>query len=263
MQIHPTAVVDPEAVLDGDVSVGPFSCIGPRVRVGAGCRIGPHVAIIANTTIGPGCSIRAGAVIGDDPQDLGFKGGETFLQMGARCVVRECVTIHRGTADGSTTVIGDDCFFMACSHVAHNCQIGDRVILANGVLLGGHVHIGERAFLAGNSIVHQFVHIGRLVMLGGGTGASKDVPPFCMTRALGLNRVAGLNVVGLRRAGFSPEDRREVKKCFDLLYRSGLNISQALEQLKGLEQKGPVAEFVAFVEGSKRGLCAFGAGNDD
>ncbi|MCX6996290.1 MAG: acyl-ACP--UDP-N-acetylglucosamine O-acyltransferase [Kiritimatiellaeota bacterium] len=260
MSIHPTAVVESGAELGAEVRVGPFAYIQAGANVGAGCVIGPHAVIYRGTTLGPRVRIHAHVALGDWPQDLSFKDEESFVRIGADCVLREGVTIHRGTKLGTTTVLGDGCFLMANSHVGHNCQLGPRVILANGVLLAGYVQVGAGAFLSGNVLVHQFTRVGRLAMLQGGSAVSKDVPPFCMTHGLSGNFVGGLNVIGLRRAGLTPEQRLQVKRAFLLLYRSGLNVTQAVARIRQEVPEGPAWELCVFIEESQRGICAYGSG---
>ncbi len=255
MAIHPTALVSAGAELGPEVEVGPYAIIGEGVAVGARCRIGPHAVLHPGAELGDDCTVHAHAVIADLPQDLGFGGGPSRVVVGAGTTLREGVTIHRGTHKGSATVIGARCFLMANSHVGHNAVLGDRVLMANGVLLAGYVEIGDGAFLSGNCAVHQFVRIGRLAMLGGLCAVTKDVPPFCTVRTHTLNRLGGLNVVGMRRAGLGPAERLAVKRAFGLLYLSGLNVSQAREEMLGAFPDGPAAEFAAFLDGSRRGLC--------
>ncbi len=263
MSIHSTAVVDPGAEIGPDVTIGPFSCIGPHTVIGARCHIGPHVNILPFTSIGPECRIHTGAVIGDLPQDTGFKWEDSSVRVGAKCTIREYVTIHRGTKGGTATEIGDGCFLMAMSHCAHNVKLGSGVILANGALLAGYVEVGDRAFISGHCLVHQFTRVGRMAMLSGGAGVSKDVPPFCTARSMSVNRIAGLNVVGMRRGGFAPEQRMELKSAFRLLYRSGLNVTQALERIRSALHSEPIKEFCSFVEASKRGICGYGSDGSD
>lgn len=267
MNIHPTAVIHPEARLASNVQVGPFAFVDQGVEVGADTLIGPHVVILPHTTLGAGCRVHTGAVLGDLPQDLSFKNVVSYLKIGARCVIREYVTIHRGTKEGSATLVGDDCMLMALCHLAHNVRLGNRVIIANASLLGGYVEVGERAFISGGVAIHQFVRIGRLAMIGGNTALSKDVPPFCLVPSLERNLVGGLNIVGLRRAGVPPEERRQIKLAFDRLYRSGLNVTQAVEKLREEFPAGPAAELAAFITGSRRGICGFlrtaSAGEED
>jgi UDP-N-acetylglucosamine acyltransferase len=258
MSIHATAVIDPKAVIGKNASVGPFSFIDESVEIGDNAVIGSHVSILRHTTIGEGVRVHAGAVLGDLPQDLGFSGEPSYVKIGNRCTFREFVTIHRGTKPGTVTEVGDDCFLMANVHIAHNSKVGNRVIIANGTMLGGHVEIGDRAFVSGNVLIHQFVKIGRVAMVGGAAGLSKDVPPFCLVQSMGRNVVQGLNIVGTRRAGISPEERKQIKEAFKLLYLSGLNVTQAVDKLKTAFPTGPAAEFAAFVEQAHRGLCRYG-----
>ncbi|MFC1497036.1 acyl-ACP--UDP-N-acetylglucosamine O-acyltransferase [Verrucomicrobiota bacterium] len=255
--IHKTAVIEPEAELGVNVTVGPFSYIDKDVRIGDGCVIGPHVSILKHTSIGSGCEIHSGAVLGDLPQDTEFEKEESFVSIGSNCIIRECVTVHRGTKTGTTTEIGDECFLMAFSHCAHNVKLARGVILANGALLAGYVEAGERVFISGNVLVHQFVKIGRLAMLGGACGISKDVPPFCTIRPLAANVILGLNVVGMRRAALTPDERKQVKQAFNILYKSGLNVMDATNKIKNTFSSGPALEFCDFIEKSERGICRF------
>jgi len=259
MSIHPSAIVDSRANLGRDVEIGPGAVIEPDVQLGDGTVIGPHAVIRAYTTMGEQCRVHPGAVIGDTPQDLIFKNVRSYVRIGARCVMREGVTIHRGTKEETETVMGDDCYLMANSHLAHNVLLGNRVILANGVLLGGYVHIADAAFVSGNAVIHQFCRIGRLAMVGGLSGISKDVPPFCMTHSVSMNIVVGLNTVGLRRNGFDADARRRVKACFDIVFKQGLNVHQALDVLRQREDDPVAKEWHDFIATSKRGICK-GAG---
>ena len=243
--IHPTAVIEDGAV------------------IGEGAEIGPHVTIYRYVTLGPNCRIHAGAVIGDIPQDLAFKNVESYVRIGANCVIREHVTIHRGTKADTNTVVGDDCYLMTNSHLAHNVRLGSRVIIASGALLAGYVEVGDLAFISGSSLVHQFVRIGRLAMLSGLSGIGKDVPPFCTTRGFAVNRIGGLNVVGMRRAGMAPAQRAEVKRAFKLLYRSGLNVTQALGAIRGEFHAGPALEVCDFIEASARGICRMAEADEE
>lgn len=263
-EIHSTAVIAKGARIGKDVSIGAFTVIENDVELGDGCRIGPHVTIYPYTTIGAGTQIHATAVIGDVPQDFGFDpANKSWVKIGARCRIREGVTIHRGTKPDTGTTLGDDCYLMAFSHVAHNVVMGNKVVLANGVLLAGYVEIGANAFLSGNVVVHQFCKIGRLAMLGGNCGMSKDVPPFCTTRSVSLNRIAGLNVIGMRRSGMDANQRKEVKQAFSTIYRESLPIREAADRVLATNATGPAAEFAEFVKNSKRGIAAFRPGSDD
>lgn len=261
-QIHSSAVIHPGAKVGANVSIGPFAVIGEHADVGDGCIIDSHVSIVGHTTVGEGCHIHTGAVIGGEPQDLGYKGEVSYVKIGKRCTFREYVTIHRGTKPGTVTEVGDECFLMAMVHVAHNAKLGNRVIIANGTMLGGHVEIADRAFISGAVTVHQFVKIGRVAMVGGAAGLSKDVPPFCLVQSMGRNIVAGLNVVGMRRAGLTSADRKDIKEAFKVLYQSGRNVSQAVALLNETFSTGPAAEFAAFIGQAHRGICRFAAGDE-
>lgn len=271
MQIHPSAVIDPSAELGADVRVGPFAVVEAGARIGAGCEIQAHAIVGGHVIMGEGNLIGYGAIIGGDPQDLAFR-RETVSQVriGNRNRIREYCTIHRGTGEGTVTEVGDDCYLMAGAHLGHNSRLGNHVILANNVLLGGHVSLADRVFVGGGSVFHQFVRVGRLAITQGMSGVGKDIPPFTM--AAEINFVAGLNVIGMRRAGMNAEQRQKVKDAFDLLYRSGLNISQALEKAAETEPEWSpeVREFFEFVRGAKkRGVCALmqqtgkGSGGED
>ncbi|MBN1557349.1 MAG: acyl-ACP--UDP-N-acetylglucosamine O-acyltransferase [Lentisphaerae bacterium] len=253
--IHGTAVIDKAAEIGPDVRIGPYCVVEADVRIGAGCELGPHVSLRRYTSLGPRCRVHAGAVLGDEPQDTAFSPCRSEVRIGADCIIREGVTVHRGTKPDTATVIGDGCFLMGFSHCAHNVVLGRQVILANGALLAGYVEVGDRAFISGNCVVHQFVKIGRLTMLGGGCAVSKDVPPYCTMRPVSLNAVQGLNVVGMRRAGLSSEERREIREAYGLLYRSGLAPAEAAARIRERFATGPALEFPAFMERSSRGLC--------
>jgi len=259
VKIHPTAIVDPSAQIGANVEVGPFSVIGAQTVIGERTVIQSHVAIEGEVFIGAGNFIGHGAIIGAPPQDLSFSPErKTKIDIGNENVIREYCTIHRGSAEGSATKIGDKNFFMAGAHVGHNCEIGNNVIIANNCLLGGHVRVGDGAFLGGGGIFHQHMHIGRLALTQGGSGFSKDIPPFVI--AAEINYVFGVNVVGLRRAGFSGQDRDEIKAAFKLLYTSGLNISQALEKADTMKFGKAAREFFEFVANAKkRGICPYKA----
>jgi UDP-N-acetylglucosamine acyltransferase len=262
LKIHPTAVVDLAASIAPDVEVGPYSFIGPLVTIGEGSVIQSHVVLEGAVNIGRKNVIGHGSIIGGPPQDLNFK-PETHsrVTIGNDNIIREHCTIHRGTTEGSATVIGDGNFLMAGVHVGHNCRIGNGVILANNCLLGGYVEIDDRAFIGGGSTFHQYAHVGRLVMAQGRSGFSKDIPPFLV--AAGRNVVVGVNVVGLRRGGFSATERDEIKRAFKLLYRSGLNTRQAVEQAGALEFSANGREFFEFVANArKRGIAPYRQSDD-
>lgn len=257
MTIHPTAVVDPGAKLGDNITIGAFAYVEAGTQLGDGCVLGPHVTILRHTTLGAGCRVHAGAVLGDLPQDLAYREAESYVRIGDNCVIRENVTIHRGTKAGSVTAVGHDCLLMAQSHLAHNVQVGNHVIVANGALLAGYVEVGDRAFISGNCLVHQFTRVGRLAMMSGASAVQKDVLPFCITRSVSPNTIMGLNVVGLRRAGFTPNDRRMLKQALMVIYNSGLNVSQAIDQLEQEFEAELIQELCEFIRGSKRGICKF------
>lgn len=255
MLLHPTAIIDSSAELGEGVEVGPYSIIGPDVVLGAGTVVGPHAVIHRYTTLGPRCRVHAHTSLGDLPQDMAFKDVPSYTRVGEGVVLREGVTIHRGTKEGTTTVVGDGCFLMANSHVAHNCVLGRQVILANGVLLAGYVEVGDKVFISGNAAVHQFVRIGRLAMVGGESSLSVDLPPFCVARTGGVNTLAGLNTVGLRRGGLSSAERLAVRAAYHRIFLSALNRRDALATLRS-EQPAPVVlELLDFIAASKRGVC--------
>src|SRR5438445_7736535 len=229
LKVHPTAIVDACAQIVADVEIGAFSIIGPDATIGEKTIVQAHVVIEGEVQIGTGNFIGHGAIVGPPPQDVSFSlERKTKVEIGNNNIIREYCTIHRGSAEGSATKIGDKNFLMAGAHIGHNCVIGNNVVIANNCLLAGHVRVDDGAFLGGGSTFHQFMHIGRLVMVQGSSGFGKDLPPFVM--AAERNSVMGLNVVGLRRVGFSAKERDEIKAAFKLLYLSGLNLSQALEK---------------------------------
>jgi UDP-N-acetylglucosamine acyltransferase len=258
MSVHPTAIVSPRAVLGSDVVVGPYAIVEDDVVVGDGTEIRAHAVVKRYTTLGTGNRVHEGAVLGGEPQDLSFRDLETRLVIGDRNVIREGVTIHRSTKEGGATAVGSDCFLMAYVHLAHDNRIGDRVIMANNVMLAGHVEIGERAFVGGGAGVHQFCRVGRLAMVGGNAKVVQDCLPFVITDGHPA-RARGLNVVGLRRAGVAPPQLRTLKDAYRLLVRSGLRLEPALERMAAL-QDPLVDEMVAFVRGSKRGFAHTGQG---
>jgi UDP-N-acetylglucosamine acyltransferase len=255
--LHPTAVIHPDAQLGTDVVVGPYAVIEGAAIIGDRCEIQAHAVIGAQVEMGNDNVIGYGAIVGGDPQDFAFQPEiRSVVRIGHGSKIREYCTIHRGTHEGSATTIGDGCFLMAGAHLAHNVALGDHVIIANNVLLGGHVHVGDRVFIGGGCVFHQFVRVGRMAICQGLSAFSKDVPPF--TTAAERNGVAGLNVVGLRRAGFSAAQRAEIKEAFALLYRRGLNTTQALAAVRELTLSAEAREFFDFVAAAKkRGICDF------
>lgn len=253
--IHPTAIVHPKAKLDGTVRVGPYAIIDEGVELGANCVVGPHVYLTGLLSAGSDNVFHAGCVIGDAPQDLKYAGEPTRLKIGSHNVFREHVTVHRSTKLDGETVVGSNCFLMANSHVGHNCAVGDGVIMANGALLAGHVTVGDRVFISGNCLIHQYVRVGTLSLMQGGAAISQDLPPYVIAAHVG-NAMCGLNSVGLRRAGVTAEQRMELKKIYRLLFRSGLNLREAVAQAQKEFTGGPAKVLVDFVASSKRGICA-------
>jgi UDP-N-acetylglucosamine acyltransferase len=252
--IHPSAVVHDGAELAPDVTVGPGTVIGPGVVIGRGTRIGTHALIERDTIIGEECVIHHGAVLGTDPQDLKYDGERTELVVGDRTVIREYATLNRGTRASGQTTLGSDCLIMAYTHLAHDCHIGDRVILANAVNMGGHVTIGDWAIVGGVTAIHQFVRIGPHAFVGGASRVPMDVAPY--VRAAGNPiRMAGLNGIGLRRRGFSAEVRRELKRAYRMVFGSDATLAKALEQARTeLEPYPEVEHFLGFFEESERGV---------
>ena len=254
-KIHSTALVEPGARIGADVEIGPFSVIGPQAMIGEKTIVQSHVVIDGNVAIGTDNFVGHGAIIGAPPQDLSFSlERNTKVEIGSDNVIREYCTIHRGSPEGSVTKIGNKNFLMAGAHIGHNCEIGTNVIIANNCLLAGHVRVDDGAFLGGGSTFHQHMHVGRLVMVQGSSAFGKDLPPFVI--AAERNSVFGINIIGLKRAGFSVQDRDEIKTAFKLLYTSGLNISQVLEKAAVMKFGEGAREFFAFVAAAKkRGIC--------
>ncbi len=253
--IHPTAIIHPSAQLGSDVSVGPYAVVEGAAIIGDGCSIQGHAIISAHVVMGKNNAIGYGAIIGGEPQDLSFKPStKSRVVIGDNNRIREYCTLHRGTKDGSDTVVGNDNFLMAGTHLAHDVRLGNNVIAANNVLLAGHVIVGDRAFLGGNSAYHQHIRIGKLAICQGLSGYTKDVPPY--TVGAGINDIAGMNILGMRRAGLDAVARAEVKCAFTLLYRSGHNVHQALD-LAAAQTWGPDAQvFWDFVRSAKKkGIC--------
>jgi UDP-N-acetylglucosamine acyltransferase len=255
MAIHPTAIIDPQAVIGQNVEIGPYSIIGPRVTIGDGCRIAPHV-VMDYTTLGRNCQVGVGAVLGGSPQDINFGGETSYVEVGNDVIIREYVTLNRGTGEGTATQVGDGCMLMAYCHLGHNTVLGNKVIMANSVHLGGYVHIGDNAFIGGGVVLHQFVHIGRLAMIGGNSGARQDIPPF----AIADNRpatVIGINKVGLKRQNFTLEQRTRIKKAYHYLFFARLGIQSAIEKIRAEIEPDPnIDELIHFVQNTKRGIAS-------
>jgi UDP-N-acetylglucosamine acyltransferase len=253
--IHPTAIVHPKAELDSDVEIGPYAVIGEQVRIAKGCRIHANVQIEGWTEIGEGCTFFSFSSIGTPPQDLKYKGEETRLIIGRRNTFREFITLNRGTQNGlGQTVIGDDNFLMAYVHVAHDCVVGNHVVLANAATLAGHIAIGDHAIVGGLSGIHQFVRIGAYAMIGGCSAVAQDVPPF-VSVAGNRARLHGLNLIGLKRHGFSPERLTALKEAYRLLFRAKMTQKEAIAEIRATQAGSDVEALVKFVESSKRGVC--------
>ncbi|MEO8634800.1 MAG: acyl-ACP--UDP-N-acetylglucosamine O-acyltransferase [Gemmatimonadales bacterium] len=256
LAIHPTAVIDSAADLGEDVEVGPYAVIGPGVEVGNGTRVGPHVVLERNVRLGARVVIGAGAVLGTAPQDVKYRGEPTYVTVGARTVIREHSTVNRGTSATGLTSIGADCFLMTYVHVAHDCRVGDGVMIANATQLSGHVTIEDRATLSGLIAVHQFVTIGTGAFIGGASRIPQDIPPY--VKAVGNPvKLFGLNTVGLLRAGMRRETLAELKHAFRLLFNAAMPRAEAVAQLQGSAARTPeVARLIGFVTSAPRGVPA-------
>jgi UDP-N-acetylglucosamine acyltransferase len=258
-EIHPTAVVHPKALVESGVVIGPYSVIGDQVRIGQGSEIGAHVVLEGQVEIGQRCQIAHGAIIGTPPQDMKYVSGTVSgVRIGDGSVVREYVTIHRASKEGGWTIIGNDVWVLASSHIAHDCRIGNGVLIVNYAGLAGHVEVADYAVISGHTGIHPFSRIGTLSYIGGCSKVMRDVPPYVIVD--GNPALAkGINVVGLRRRGISPEIRRELQRAFKILYCSRLSVSRALERTRS--ELGPSAEvnhLVEFVAASTRGICSGG-----
>jgi UDP-N-acetylglucosamine acyltransferase len=252
-QIHPTALVDASAKIGADARIGPGAVIEGECVIGDNCEVRAHAVICQGTTLGPRNQIGYGAVIGGEPQDFAFKGIPSRVVIGSGNRIGEYVTIHRSSKEGGTTTVGNDNFLMGGVHLGHDVKVGNNAILANNALLGGHVQVEDRVFLGGATIVHQHVRIGTLAITQGGTRLAKDAPPYFM--AVSLNQVCGINRIGLRRAGFSEETRRAIQTAYTMIYRSKLNVSQALAELREKFSTPEIAHLITFIAESKRGIC--------
>ena len=246
--------IHPEAKLDPSVQVGPFVYIDKDVEIGAGTVIDANATILEGTRIGKNCHIFPSAVVGAIPQDLKFKGEKTYVFIGDNTTIRECATVHRGTASKGKTVVGNNCLIMAYSHVAHDCILHDHIIMSNATQLAGEVEVDDWAILGGGTLVHQFSHIGAHVMIQGGTRVNKDIPPFIIAARDPVS-YCGINSVGLGRRGFTKEQLSSIQETYRLLYMSGLNVSQALQQItEALPQTPERDMIVEFIKASPRGV---------
>jgi UDP-N-acetylglucosamine acyltransferase len=254
--IHPTALIDRSAEIGDGVSIGPYVIVGSQVIIGDRCRIGPRATLQRNVRLAAGVSVGDGSILGGDPQDLKYDGEETWVEIGPDTIIREYSTINRGTAATRKTTVGARCFIMTYVHLAHDCHVGDDVVIANATQCAGHVTIHDRAILSGLNAVHQFVTIGTYAFVGGGSRVNQDIPPY--VKAVGNPmELYGLNSVGLQRAGFPGDTIAALKRAYRLFFNSDLNLSQALERARAdLPPVPEVERFLAFVESSERGVPA-------
>ncbi len=256
VQIDPRAEVHPKAYLGTDVSVAPFAVVEAGAVIGDGCTIASHAFIGAGARLGKACAVDFGAVVGHVPQDLKYAGEPTTCEVGDRTIIREYATLHRGTAETGRTVIGSDNLIMGYVHIAHDCIVGDHVIMANAVMIAGHGEIDDYAVIGGMTPIHQFVHIGCHSMIGGGFRVPKDVPPYILAGQQPL-MFEGLNIVGLRRRNFSPQAIQALDTTYNVIYRSGFNVSQAVAKIKddnSLARIPEVRRVLDFISRSKRGI---------
>jgi UDP-N-acetylglucosamine acyltransferase len=252
-KIHPAAIVSKKARVDS-VVIGPYAIIEDDVSIGKGTKVMAHAYVCSGTTIGKDCEVHMGAVLGHVPQHLQFKDEKSYLKIGDRNIFREYSSVHRGFKEGASTVIGNGNFFMGFSHVAHDCRIGDGVVICNGALLAGHVIVEDKAFISGNAAIHQFVKIGTLAMIGGLARVNKDVVPYMLIE--GDSEVCSPNLIGLKRSGISEKAKAQIRNIYKLVYRSGLNVTQALgETAKVGGFTGEATHMVEFIKSSERGIC--------
>jgi UDP-N-acetylglucosamine acyltransferase len=272
--IHPSAIIDPKARLGANVRIGPFACVGAEatlgddvalsshvvidgpVTLGKGVTVGHHAVIVGDTTVGDQCAVFSFAALGNPPQHLKYKGEPARVEIGAHCIIREYVTVHRGTElGGGLTRVGEHSLIMAYCHVAHDCLVGNHVVMANGATLAGHVEIGDHVSIGGLTAIHQFARIGRNAFVGGCSAVSMDVVPFC-TAAGNRTRVTGINLIGLQRKGFSDEEIRAIRTMHQLLFRSGMRLETALETI-GQDFPGNehAQTLITFIRNSQRGIC--------
>jgi UDP-N-acetylglucosamine acyltransferase len=253
--IHPTAIISPNAQIEDDVTIGPYAIIGDQVTIGSGTILGPHAVIDPFAVIGQNCQIFQFASVGAVPQSLKFQGEETWTKIGDGCIIREFVTVNRGTQDGGgVTRVGNDCLLMAYAHIAHDCILGNKVVMANNATLAGHVSIGNHATVGGLSAIHQFVRVGDYAFLGGKSVVVKDIPPFVLASG-DRATLHGLNQVGLKRHGFSTDSLKLLKKTYRLIFRIGLTLNEAIERVAAeVEPTAEVTAFIEFLKSSERGI---------
>jgi UDP-N-acetylglucosamine acyltransferase len=254
MPIAPTARVDSRASIATDACIGDYCVIEADVVIGAGCRLEPYVYVKRWTTLGEANEISAGTVLGTDPLDKNFTGERSYLRIGNRNKIREHYTISRGTQPESVTEMGDDNYIMTSGHIAHNCKIGSRTVICSCALVAGHVEVEDGAFISGGVVIHQFSRIGELAMIGGNTRVNSDVPPYMLCSDFNA-AVKGLNVVGLKRAGFGPTDISALKKAYRILFRSRLKLDEALQRIEVECPTAHTRHLVDFIRGSERGIC--------
>ena len=253
MSAHPSAVISPIATIGNDVQIGPFCVVEPGVTIGDGCRLASRVVVKRETTLGPNNLVFEGAVLGGLPQHVNVPESPGRLVIGCGNTIRENVTIHRALEEDDATIIGDNNTLMVNVHIAHDCRLGNNTIFANNAMLAGHVAVGDRAYLSGAAAVHQFCRIGPLAMVGGQSHINKDVPPYVTIDGLS-SYVVGLNQIGLRRAGYSSEDVRQLKEAYRVIYRSGLSWNEILARLQKDYARGPAAQFYQFLATTTRGI---------
>jgi UDP-N-acetylglucosamine acyltransferase len=251
--IHPTAVVDRRAEIDATADIGPYVVIDGPVRLGPRTRVMAYAFLTGDTVLGADNVIHSGAVVGHEPQDLAYRGEPTGLRIGDRNVIREHAEIHRATQEGTVTVMGSDNYLMSHGHIAHNCRVGDRTIVCSGALVAGHVVLEDQAFVSGNCVVHQHVRIGRLAILRGLSRTSRDVPPFSIMD--GTHTVRGVNRVGLRRSGFDAARIRALHAAFRILFRTRLNLGEAVARVAAEVRSPDVDELLEFIRASTRGVA--------
>lgn len=255
VRIHPTALVSPDAQIGEDVEIGAFAIVGPECVIGDGCVISARATIEKLATLGENVKVGSGSVVGGDPQDLKFHGERTFVEIGDRTVIREFATINRGTAESERTVVGTDCLLMSYVHLAHDCHLGNHIIISNATQVAGHVHMEDRVIISGLVAVHQFVKVGAYAFVGGSSKITQDLPPY-LKAAGNPVKLYGLNSVGLQRGGFDPEVVRELKRAYRLFFRSELILSRAMERAREeLHPYPEVERFLEFVSKSERGLA--------
>jgi UDP-N-acetylglucosamine acyltransferase len=252
--VAPTALVHPDARIGAQCAIGEFCMVEQDVELGAFCRLEPYVFVKRWTTLGEHNEISAGTVLGTDPLDKNFTGARSYLKIGDRNVIREHYTISRGTQPESVTSIGDGNYIMTSGHIAHNCTIGNQTVIASCALVAGHVEVEDQAFISGGVVIHQYSKIGRLAMVGGNTRVNSDLPPFFLYSDFNV-AVKGLNLVGLKRAGFTREQVVALKHAYRLLYRSGLKLDHALARIENELDTAHTRHLVAFIRSSKRGIC--------